>query len=49
MESPATNETDQRLINLETLAWSMFRALETYITISELETAAKTGEPESEK
>ena len=28
---------EQRIRNLESLAWSLFRALETYITTSELE------------
>jgi len=43
MESENINleRQNQRIKNLENLVWSLFRALETYITVSELETQTR--------
>jgi len=37
MSNPTNTDLSQRVTQLEVLAWSLFRALETYITFSELE------------
>jgi len=41
MENENMTKQSQRVENLEKLVWSVFRALETYITISELEIREK--------
>jgi len=38
------NMTEQRVENLEKLVWSVFRALETYITVNELKIQEKHEE-----
>ena len=45
MSNLSVKDIDQRVENLEILMWSLFRALETYITISELE--AKTNKSDA--
>ena len=50
MEKLDQKELSQRITQLEELAWSLFRALETYITFNELEAkreACETEERES--
>ena len=37
MEKLNIEELDQRIYQLEQLAWSLFRALETYVTFSEFQ------------
>jgi len=41
MDNESMTKQSQRVENLEKLVWSLFRALETYITISELEIQEK--------
>jgi len=41
MDNENMTKQSQRIENLEKLVWSVFRALETYITISELEIQEK--------
>jgi hypothetical protein len=41
MDNENTTKQSQRVENLEKLVWSVFRALETYITTSELEIQKK--------
>ena len=44
VEKETTEELLQRIIQLEQLAWGIFRALETYITVNELQTGRGEGQ-----
>jgi len=48
LEEPILEELNERVEELEQLVWSLFRALETYITVRDLRTELLDEENSSE-
>jgi len=44
MEKSALEEMNRRIVQLEKLAWSLFRAMETYVTYNDLPTKEREEE-----